>query len=355
MTRVNLKGINKVRKRMADGTVREHHYAGRGKGAVKFWDTGSGIALGSAEYIAAFAAANKGGRAAHGKFRALILSFIDSQDFSKLAPRTQADMRRSIYHAANGIDVKFGDAPLGAFEDPRIRAQALEWRDQVGSKVGDDRLRHLQRIVGFGYDRGRIKLHHLRGVKSVYTSSRSEIFWLPDEIARFEAQAPAHIARILSIALETGLRPGDLNRLSLEHVQLTPNGRRLVIWTQKRKRLASIPVTDRMSALIDSTPGTSKRLIVNKGGEPYQHENYLGDAFSVWRDKLGIRSELRLYDARGTAATRLLEAGADLKEIATHMGWSLKHAAEVIERYVALSPAMSDSLAAKLRAAQSNT
>ena len=192
-------------------------------------------------------------------------------------------------------------------------------------------------------------------MKSVYTTRRSEIFWLPDEVTLFEAEAPAHIAQILSIALETGLRPGDLNRLSLEHVQRTPNGRRLVIWTQKRNRLASIPVTARMSALIDSTPGTSKRLILNKGGEPYQHASYLGDAVSVWRDKLGIRPEIRLCDARGTAATRLLEAGADLKEIATHMGWFLKHVAEVIERYMALSPAMFDSLAAKLQAAKSNT
>lgn len=107
-----------------------------------------------------------------------------------------------------------------------------------------------------------------------------------------------------------------------------------------------------MADLIDSTPADQSRLIVNKGGKPYQHENYLGDAVSEWRDKLKLRRDLRLYGARGTAASRLLEAGADLKEIATHMGWSLKHASEVIERYVALSPAMSDSLAAKLKAAE---
>jgi len=35
-------------------------------------------------------------------------------------------------------------------------------------------------------------------------------------------------------------------------------------------------------------------------------------------------------------------------ESATHMGWSIKHTTEVIERYVALSPAMTDALAAKL-------
>ncbi|MBM3605868.1 MAG: site-specific integrase, partial [Alphaproteobacteria bacterium] len=194
-----------------------------------------------------------------------------------------------------------------------------------------------------------------RDIKSVYKSNRAEIFWLPDEIAAFRAGSPDHVWRILAIALETGLRPGDLALLSQEHIHRTPHGRRIVIWTQKRKRLASIPVTDRMAGLIDATPESQARLIVNMRGLPYQHENYLGDAVSEWRDRLKLRRDLRLYDARGTAATRLLEAGAEMKEIATHMGWSLKHASEVIERYVALSPAMSDSLAAKIKAAEART
>lgn len=290
-----------------------------------------------------------------GKFREAVVEFLGSGDFGGLAPRTQADMKKSLFHITAGIDAKFGDAPMGAFNDPRIRTQALKWRDEIGGKVGDDRIRHLQRIVGFALDRRLIQHHHLRDIKSVYKSNRAEIFWLPDEIETFRRGAPPHVWRILAIALETGLRPGDLALLSREHIHRTPHGHRIVMWTQKRKRLASIPVTDRMAELIDGTPANQSRLIVNMRGMPYQHENYLGDAVSDWRDRLKVRKALRLYDARGTAATRLLEAGADLKEIATHMGWSIKHASEVIERYVALSPAISDSLAAKLRKAETGT
>jgi hypothetical protein len=36
------------------------------------------------------------------------------------------------------------------------------------------------------------------------------------------------------------------------------------------------------------------------------------------------------------------------------MGWSIKHASEVIERYVALSPQMADGIAAKLAKARTN-
>lgn len=110
--------------------------------------------------------------------------------------------------------------------------------------------------------------------------------------------------------------------------------------------------TSHGAALIESTPKEQAHFIVNKDGHPYEHENYPGDAASQRRDRLGIRPELRLYDARGTAATRLLLADASLKEIATCMGWSIRHAAEVISRYAALSPEMSDGIAKKLEAAR---
>ncbi len=57
---------------------------------------------------------------------------------------------------------------------------------------------------------------------------------------------------------------------------------------------------------------------------------------------------MRLYDARGTAAERLLRAGVTISEIATAMGWSVKKAAEVLENYAALHPDMTDALGSKI-------
>jgi len=348
MVTLVVKGINRVRRKLADGTVREHHYASRQRGAVAFWHSGMDFAVGSPEYLAALSAARPVEHLARGLFREILIDFLASQDFTRLAARTQADMRASIYHPKNGIDHKFGGGPKGVFDDPRIRGVALKWRDGIGGKVGDDRIRHLQRIVGWAVDRGALRHNHLQRIRATYKASRADVFWTADEITAFVAGAPAHIARILIAATETGLRPGDLARLTRAHIHPTPRGQRIVIWTAKRNRLASIPVTAAMAQLIADTPPGQAHLIVTKGGEPYTHENYLGDAVSAWRDKLKIRSVLRLYDARGTAATRLLMADATLKEIATSMGWSIKQAASVIERYAALSPEMSDGVAAKL-------
>ncbi|MEE4345176.1 MAG: site-specific integrase, partial [Paracoccaceae bacterium] len=58
--------------------------------------------------------------------------------------------------------------------------------------------------------------------------------------------------------------------------------------------------------------------------------------------------DLRLYDARGTAATRLLNAGLSLAEIANHMGWSVRFAASVIEHYARVAADETDLVLLKL-------
>ena len=64
-----------------------------------------------------------------------------------------------------------------------------------------------------------------------------------------------------------------------------------------------------------------------------------------------IRDELRLYDLRGTAATALLRADCSLNQIAVTMGWGLRHAANIIEKYAALVPEVSDEVLEKLKVA----
>lgn len=101
----------------------------------------------------AFADTAPKARAAKGKVRSLILRFLDSPEFKQLADRTRKDFETSIRHPTNGIDVTFGDAPIGVLEDKRIRRKVLDWRDGIGGKVGDDRVRHLQRIIAYALDR----------------------------------------------------------------------------------------------------------------------------------------------------------------------------------------------------------
>ena len=69
-------------------------------------------------------------------------------------------------------------------------------------------------------------------------------------------------------------------------------------------------------------------------------------------DEKTLGYSLRLYVPRGAAATRLLDAGLSLKEIAQHMGWPLRSASYMIEKDAAVSPDDTDAILAKLTVAQ---
>ena len=356
MALAQVKGIHRVKKRLASGEIVEHHYAWRG--GPKFWTSASSVPKEGPGYWIAYNDALTTARPSHGLFREILTAYLGSPEFRKLAPRTQADIRGSIERPAigrdgkprrdMGIDAQFGDAPIAAFNDRKIRTLAYRWRDAFTPRTADKVVAHLSAIVSWAFERNILNHHHILGMNKVYAANRADITWTEDEIDAVLETAPEWVRRILIAATETGLRPGDLRQLTRGHVQKTPKGRRIVLRTGKRKRMVSIPVTPRMGQLIDETPRGQMLLLVNSEGKQFSHPDHLGRAVSTYRDKAGVRKELHLYDARGTAATRLYAVGATLQEIGLAMGWAPAHAAKMIETYVHMNPSISDDLLFKL-------
>lgn len=351
-------GIHRNRRVLSDGRVVWYHYAWRS--GPRFWKTGDEAPEGGPAYWQAFAKAFEDHEPDAGRFRSILRRYLKSRAFLDLSERTQKDYRSSIF-AAGGIDETFGTAPVRAFDQPRIRRFVYEWHDAMRSdRVADHRRTHLTTIVSWAVDRGVIQMHHLKGMKNRYSVDRSQIIWTDDEISLFihgdpEAgipAAPGYLARAIVAATETGMRPQDLIQLSKGHIQKTRAGRRIVFRTQKRNRMASIPVTPKMEAVIDGTPKDRLVILTGAKGRPFERANSLGRAFAKRRAECGIRDELRLYDCRGTAATRLFDANASLKEIALAMSWDVTYAARMIEIYCAMHPDASDGLLVKLARAE---
>ncbi len=120
----------------------------------------------------------------------------------------------------------------------------------------------------------------------------------------------------------------------------------------KHRRIAHIPATPRLAALIDATPADQMLILTNANGDPLA-EHRASERLRKWCDKAGLSAELRLQDCRGTAATRLLNAGLKLSQIADYMGWSVRMtAANVIEHYARVSPDETDEVLVTLARAK---
>lgn len=344
------KHVHAVKRATKAGT-RWHFYAWRG--GPKFWTDDKHYPTDPAFFVA-FAEAVERPKPAHLMTPDMVDMFLNSAEMPK-GTRTRDDYRIwGLRFAA-----AFKDDPAAMFEEPESRAEVQNWRKQWAHspRQYDYAGTVVTRVLNWAWkDAGLIRQHHCASFTKVYEADRAEIVWTPADREKVAAVAPEWVRRILTAACETGMRPGDLIRLSVAHIETTPMGRRIRVRTNKRKRTATIPVTPDMAALIDATPKDRLLILTNASGKPLTVHR-ISEGLRQWRDKAGLTPDalgydLRLQDARGTAATRLLNAGLSLAEIAGHMGWSVRFAAAVIEHYARVSPDETDTILVKLAVAK---
>jgi integrase len=348
MRKLKLPGVHRVSKRLADGSLAEYHYAWRG--GPRIWDKSSAFKVGSVDYLAAYQDTVRFRQDVKGSFQEIIEKFLASRDFNDLGDRTKKDHLKNI--AKNGgIEERFGSAPIVAFESKKIRSIVITWRDSFSPGTGDNLFATLQRIVSFAFEHHLLGEHRLLKVKHRVKEDRSQIVWTRAEINYFVQNTPRYVGNLLIAATETGFRPGDLMRFGHKHLEETGGGhQRLLLKTNKKKKFASVPVSDTLADLIAMFPADQSTFIVNEAGLPFANANSLGKLVSKWRDELGMRKELHFYDARGTAVTKLVRAGLSIGELAVHMGWSLDYAGQMLARYTRLDADMTDGVREKLDA-----
>lgn len=324
--------VHRVRAKLASGAAKQYHYAWRG--GPRFWTSDDGVKVNSPEYFAALAACVKPRKTAETSAADLIDTYLDSAEYRSLRDRTRADYLKWALRLAD----EFRDDPAAIFEEPESRGEVADWRAQWvhSPKQYDYAGTVTTAILNWAVDLGKIRVHHCHRMRKVYAADRAEIVWTPGHEAAIRAIAPEWVKRILTAALETGLRREDLVNFGWQHVEEGARDRMVRVRTRKTGKVALVPVTPRLGALLDATPRDRMRILVNARGDALTPHR-ASEGVRQWRDKAGLPSDLRLNDCRGTAATRLLRAGASLEQLARAFGWSLRTAQGVIERYAAVS------------------
>lgn len=345
--RVRLKGINKVRKTLRDGTVVIHYY----HRLTRFKLAGE---PGSPEFVKSYYEAEKfiDDRLA-GTLDGLIRDYSLSIEFTKnLAESTQKEYRRKL----TKVEDVFGNMPLAALEDPRVKKDFLDWRSKVahtsGEREADYRLSVLSAMLTWAVDNGRLVQNHLAGFKRLYSVDRSEMIWEDHHLKAFMAVAPVELQRALIIALHTGQRQGDILGLCWTNY----DGQCIQLRQGKGKKknklapLITIPCTPALKAMLDGMTRDASVILTTSTGLPWK-KRYFGAVWASTAKKAGIE-DLHFHDLRGTAVTRLAEAGCTVIEIAAITGHSLKTVHQILERYLARTPELASSAILKFQNAK---
>lgn len=334
MVRTRLKGINTVRKTLADGSVRKYYY-----------HRASGRKLpglpGEPEFIAAYAAACASATGhVHGTLNSLIHKWTLSPRWTEQPPPNGSgyaeSTRREYRRMLANIEAEFGAMPIAALDDARVRQDFLKWRLRVaksnGAREADNRLSVLSALLSWARDgAGEIAHNHIAGFERLYHVNRADRIWLPDQIERFLKSAPVEMQRAMIMALHTGQRQGDLLRLTWGNYE---GG-----WIKLRqgksgfKTKVEIPCTPTLRSMLDGMDRRSAVILTTKTGQPWK-ARYFKRQWEAVCQSVNIEG-LHFHDLRGTAVTMLAEAGATTPQIASITGHSLRTVTYILDRYLA--------------------
>ena len=183
--------------------------------------------------------------------------------------------------------------------------------------------------------------HRYRATASRFADGRLAEIFLDTDKAGTPLQLNAETAAILAslclqhdvdLAAHTGLRLGDLLRLSWSHIG--ENEITITTGKSKHRRTAIIPLYDDLREVLASIPKRATTILTNVRRRPWT-ANGFGTAFNRAKIAAGMNDrDLHFHDLRGTAVTKFYIIGIPERVIAEIMAWEEDHVAKIIRRYV---------------------
>jgi excisionase family DNA binding protein len=148
-------------------------------------------------------------------------------------------------------------------------------------------------------------------------TQKERILTCEEEVALL-AESPAFLRPILEVALNTGMRRGEILNLTWEQVDLSK--KLIVVRQTKSGKDRAIPINDSLYGILralKALDGRQELVFPNPmTGKPYTE---VKKSFKLACKRAGIAG-LRFHDLRHTFASRLIEAGADIVTVRDLLG-----------------------------------
>jgi integrase len=257
--------------------------------------------------------------------KGLVTAFLASPEYEKLSKSTQTAYRGYL----DRFREEFGDWKVSLFEQAGVVADLVDWRDDWADRprAADYAMQSVARLFSWARRRGLTSADPTKDIERLHRADRSDIIWTDADMVKFCAKASPELQWAVRLAALTGLRQGDLLRLTWTQVAEWS----VVTKTAKRKKLVTVPLLPATQALLREIPKRGPMVLTNTYGKPWTTDGFKSSFGKVKKDA-GLA--LRFHDLRGTAATRFKLEGLDNDDIGRVFGWSEDHVEALMARYV---------------------
>ena len=319
MTIKNL-GIHRVKKKLADGSIKVHYYAWRGGPRMTSRPKDPEAFL--AEYLKLTRERRRG--AVANTMAATIESYRQSPAFERLAAST----KRGYEPVLDRIMVKFGRMTMKDAERRGARAEFVAWRDTMADRPrsADMHMSVLSALLSFAMDRELIMRNPVLGVERLSSTTRADIIWSSEQLALAGEGLGFPIRPVFVLALETMQRQADLLSLRWKNIE----GDVLTLVQQKTKTKVRGRLSARALEEIASLPRHCEHVLTSSTRQPWTSDGFRA-SWGREMKRLGIEG-VTFHDLRGTAITLKHHEGWLLKDIALLSGHKERDAEDVIRR-----------------------
>ena len=273
-----------VRKRLADGSIREYRYA-RGPDAPDLPDAGS--------------------------VAALLIAYRASPEHARIRASTRAMYERALRPWEHD---RWRTVPVAQVK----RRDILAIRDAIakarGPGAADGFARVTALLFGWALERGEIEHSPATRIKALSKGAWPD--WGEDAIARALEALPADLRRVVTLGLYTGQRRADLTTMEWGHIR----GERIAVQQAKTGRALLVPIHPTLAAELAAwrRDGSTGAILRTETGRPWTAQ-HLSNRMRLEMGKLGMGG-LNVHGLRKAAARRLAEAGCSTHEIAAITG-----------------------------------
>lgn len=252
-------------------------------------------------------------------FAAVIRDFLNSDKFRAYAPATQDVWGRELRLAQH-------PETLGALSIYEIRSALVQAHldgmaglpgKQVAARAA------LKQVEKWALVRDRLP-HPITLGTEVVGPQGGHIPWTDQQVSIAEEHARADIARVITMAANTGQRGSDLVKMRWQDIEHY-NGRPGINVTQmKTGRQLWIPLTEALQEALETWERRPGYILVRGDGGAWRRMG-LTQAWAIEKQtnkKLTDHADLVMHGLRATAVVRLRRAGASLPQIADMVGMS---------------------------------
>jgi integrase len=283
----------------------------------------------------------KAGKIKDGNFAAVIRAYRASAKYEKLAKSTKSSYGKPLSVAERpdtlgGLSVyEVRPALVQAFLDGFADRPAAQRSAQTALKA-------LERWV-IVRD---LLPHPITTGTEAPGSDGGHVPWTDEQVAFAERFARPHLARVITLAANTGQRGSDLVRMRWSDVE-TIEGRPGINVTQKKTGLVLwVPFPRELMLAVAKWERRPGYILLKEDGHPFTREQ-LSDQWLRERDtKPALRplseAGLVLHGLRGTAVLRLRRAGVSIPLICDSVGMS----PVMVARYCRFSEQRKNAMAA---------